>query len=548
VDSSLERKLKRLMLLRVVLITTLLLIAVYVETVSETLVSVNPLYFLIAATYGLTLLHVVLLRLIPSFQTRVYLQVIGDLAVITGLVYLTGGTGLRGGFLLLYPISVLSGSVLLSWRRGLGLAAVAALLYGSMLWSVRSGVVPPWGLLEVLYLSPRQLAYSVFLTAVGCSTVAMIGGFLSESLRSADERLQEAVEQVADLRELNDAIVNSIQSGLLTADVGARVRYVNAFGAAVLAKPVNEVLGRTLLEVFGSWLLDGAALEARMTKPELRRLELPYERPDRTVIELGISLAPLESAQPTLRGYLVVFKDVTDIKRLEQEVRTKEKLAAVGEMAAYLAHEIRNPLGSISGSAQVLVGETGPASEHGRLLRIITRESKRLSDTLNQFLSDARVDLRPTTPIDLGPLLDEAVTLLRNGSEVLPDHVVEFQRDNGPHLCLADRDRIAQVFWNLARNGLEAMPGGGVLRISLRRQAREIVLSVRDQGRGLAGDEPHRIFEPFRSERPRGTGLGLAVVYRILREHRGDIAVRSVPGEGTEVEIRLPLVAVTVPA
>src|SRR5262245_41919185 len=215
------------MLFRVVLITTLLLIAVFVEVASETLLNVNPLYFLICVTYGLTLIHVLLLRVVRSFQAQVYVQVLGDLAVVTGLVYVTGAAGLRGGFLPLYPISVLSGSVLLPRGRGLILAAVATLVYGGLLWAVRAGGVPPWGLLEVLYVSPRQLAYSVFLTGVGCGIVAMIGGYFAESLKSTGRRLQEAVEQVADLRELNDLIVNSIQSGLLTADVAGRVRYVN---------------------------------------------------------------------------------------------------------------------------------------------------------------------------------------------------------------------------------------------------------------------------------------------------------------------------------
>ena len=144
-------------------------------------------------------------------------------------------------------------------------------------------------------------------------------------------------------------------------------------------------------------------------------------------------------------------------------------------------------------------------------------------------------------------MIEEAVTLLRNGPEVGPSHRVEFDAQAGPHLCVADRDQIAQVFWNLARNGLEAMPGGGVLRVRLRRTDDEVVLSLRVEGRGMASEEQRLMFEPFHSKSPMGTGLGLAIVYRIVREHRGDITVRSVPARGTEVEVRLPLVAVPVP-
>ena len=177
-------------------------------------------------------------------------------------------------------------------------------------------------------------------------------------------------------------------------------------------------------------------------------------------------------------------------------MRTKEKLAAVGEMAAQLAHEIRNPLGSIRGSAQVLMGEPELGEEQGRLLSIISRESKRLSDTLNRFLYQARSPARPHDPVDLRPVVEEAVTLLRNGAEVGPNHEVRFEADEGPHVCLADPDQIAQVFWNLARNGLEAMPDGGRLEVTLRRVASDVVLTVSDQGRGMGRDEQRRLFEP----------------------------------------------------
>ncbi len=225
----------------------------------------------------------------------------------------------------------------------------------------------------------------------------------------------------------------------------------------------------------------------------------------------------------------------------------KEKLAAVGEMAAHLAHEIRNPLGSISGSAQVLMGEPNLSTEQGRLLAIITRESKRLSEALNQFLYQARPTDEPRSPVDVGRLVNEAVTLLRNGPEVGTTHQVEFAMDDAPHVCLADPDQITQVFWNLARNGLEAMPGGGTLRIRVSTAGDTLVLSCRDDGRGMRREEQLRVFEPFQSGTPMGTGLGLAIVYRIVREHHGDIAVRSVPTQGTEVEVRLPLVSAGAP-
>ena len=539
----LARGLRRLMVLRVVMITTLLLVAIYVETVSETLLPVNPLYFLIAATYALTVGYALGVRFLPYLGAQVYLQVFFDLLVITGLVYLTGGGSTRAGFMLLYPISVLSGSVLLYRGRGLILAGVATLLYGAMLVAVRSGYIPVPALSDVPFVPVKHLVYGVFVTGVACATVALIGSYLAENLQATGERLEEAVEQVADLQELNEVIVNSIQSGLITADVAAHVVHVNAVGESILGARLADIRGRTLGEVFGSTLLDPAVLSVRAAHDRLARLELEYRQPDGSQLALGVSVSPLVAVHPR-QGYLLVFQNLTDIKRLEHEILVKEKLAAVGEMAAQLAHEIRNPLGSISGSAQVLMREKNMSAEQGQLLAIITKESKRLSDTLNQFLYQVRPTVRTYGPVDFGPLVAQAVTLLRHGPEVREGHVVEFEADDGPHVCLADADQITQVFWNLARNGLEAMPGGGTLRVRLYRAGGDLLLSVRDQGRGFGSLRDPKLFEPFQSDTPGGTGLGLAIVYRIVREHRGDITFHRLPERGTEVELRLPLVTV----
>jgi two-component system sensor histidine kinase PilS (NtrC family) len=548
-DWTQEHRLKRLMLFRVVMITTLLLIAIYVETVSETLRPVNPLYFLIAGTYGLTLVYAVSLRVLPYRDVQVYVQVIFDLLVITGLIYLTGGPGIRAGFMLLYPISVLSGSVILYRRKSLLLAGVATLFYASMLWALRNGWIPAQGLSDVPDIPVKQVLYSIFVTGVACATVSLIGSYLAESLESVGQKLEEAAEQVADLRELHQVVVRSIHSGLMTADLGGRLLYVNEFGEGILGRRLFELRGRRLRELFGSVLFEPAALEARAAHQGLERLDFAYSRPTGDVVDLGVSVSSLATADPRNAGYLLVFQNLTDIKRLEREVRTKEQLAAVGEMAAHLAHEIRNPLGSISGSAQVLMAESDISSEQGRLLAIITRESKRLSDTLNRFLYQARTSPAARGPVDVGRLVSEAVTLLRNGPEVGPTHTVEFEMDAGPHVCLADPDQITQVFWNLTRNALEAMPGGGILKVRVFMDGDTLVLSCRDQGRGIGRAEQRRVFEPFHSGTPMGTGLGLAIVYQIVREHGGDIAVRSTPGQGTDVQVRIPLLVHTpVPA
>jgi two-component system sensor histidine kinase PilS (NtrC family) len=528
------------------MITTLLLIAIYVETVSETLLRVNPLYIVITASYALTIAYVWALKVLPRLELQAYLQTVVDLLLITGLVYVTGGT-VKGGFMLLYPISVLAAGVLLSRRRALTLAFLAALFYAGILSVVRLRLVPASGLWEIPALPLTQVVYSVFMTGVACVTVALTGAYLSESLRSVGAQLEEVTGQVADLRELNELIVDSMQSGLLTSDGTGRVLFLNPFGESILGKRAAEIRGKPLSEVFATPALALAPLEARAATT-LRRFEVFYHHPDGRRLDFGMSVSSLGTDRSGEGGYLVVFQDVTEIKRLEKEVQINEKLAAVGEMAAHLAHEIRNPLGSISGSAQVLMVEPHISPDQERLLAIIRRECKRLSDSLNQFLIQARPGSRSRSPVDLRDVISEAVTLLKNSPEVGALHSVEFGAAEGPHICLGDRDQLLQVFWNLARNGLEAMPDGGLLRVELCVAADDVVLSIRDQGRGIAHEDQSRIFEPFQSRTSAGTGLGLAIVYRIVREHNGDIIVDSVPQQGTEVTVRLPLLAKGAPA
>jgi two-component system sensor histidine kinase PilS (NtrC family) len=460
---------------------------------------------------------------------------------VTGLVYLTGGPGVRAGFMLLYPIIVLAGSILLYRRSGLILAGVATAFYASLVSVVRLGLVPAEGLGDIRYMPINHLLYSIFIAAVACVTVAMTGSVLSESLRRTGERLAQANDEVADLRGLNEIIVRSIQSGLMTIDDQSRVLYLNPHGETILGRSRDEVHGQLASDVLMSNQLEPAALDLRVNDPRLGMFDLRYAHPDGAVMDLGLSVVRLMGASSSGSGFLIAFQDLTEVRRLAREVQLKEQLAIVGEMAAQLAHEIRNPLGSISGSAQVLMGEEEASPERRRLLAIITRESRRLSETLNRFLMEHRPSAVQSVPVDIGPLIAEAVALLKNGPEVGQSRRVEFEAEPGFYHCHADAGQISQMFWNLARNGLEAMPDGGVLTVRLRRTASEVFLTIRDEGRGMGGEDPGRLFVAFQTGKPMGIGLGLAIVYRIVRDHHGDISFQSHPARGTEVEVRLPL-------
>lgn len=521
------------------MVTTLLTSAIYIESVLEPLPAFNPLYVLIVGTYVATLLSVLALHLGVSPARIAFAHALWDIAAVTRLVYLAGASEPRAGFMLLYPLAVLAASTLVGRRSAIAIALLAVLSFVGLHLVLRSGWIGVYGPTGARFLGPEYLVYSGLILAVSSVGVAWIGGYLAENLQATGARLEKAADEVLSLRQMNQAIIESIHSGLITVDADGCAVYVNPYGAEILGLSASSVRGLKLAQAFDSPLLGPAILESGVLDARLDRLEMRYKRGDGEVIELGASVAPLTSRDPDLGRYLLVFQDLTEIKTLEREVRLKEKLAAVGEMAAQVAHEIRNPLSSISGSAQLLMAD-GTTEEQNRLLDIIKRESRRLSENLNQFLFQTRP--APATAIDIRPIIEEAVVLLRSGLSSDPTHDIQYRSVDTSVLCLADADRLKQVFWNLSRNGLEAMPNGGILQVSLQVAESQALIVFEDEGKGLSVEAQARLFRPFESHKPGGTGLGLAIVYHIIRDHRGDISFRGRPSGGTRVEVRLPLV------
>jgi two-component system sensor histidine kinase PilS (NtrC family) len=241
-------------------------------------------------------------------------------------------------------------------------------------------------------------------------------------------------------------------------------------------------------------------------------------------------------------GFLFTFQDLTEIRRLEREIRLKENLATMGEMAAGMAHEIRNPLASISGSVQVLREAETLSEEEKRLMEIIVRESERLSGTLTEFLAYARPPRFEPDQIDLRHVIEETATLLGHSSEVLPEHRIVLDIPETPVHIFADPNQMKQITWNLARNALQAMPSGGKLVMSLARNGSgEVVMAFCDEGVGMSDGEMHKAFEPFAGSFERGTGLGLAIVYRIVKDYNGLIQVHRLASKGTEISVHFPL-------
>jgi two-component system sensor histidine kinase PilS (NtrC family) len=303
---------------------------------------------------------------------------------------------------------------------------------------------------------------------------------------------------------------------------------------AAVGRPLAEVMQMpaSMVQVLDADLADGIA----------RRHELLYRTADgRGEIELGLSATHVETPGGRA-GFLFSFQDVTTIKKLERDAARQQRLAAVGEMAAGIAHEIRNPLASMSGSIQILRQELPLTAEQEQLMDIVLRESERLNETIQSFLAYARPQRFDVARLDVRRALSDAAALLRNSADVQDKHVIEV--DVPPHELWyeADEGQIKQIVWNLASNGIRAMPDGGRLRLVAAAEpaSKGVIITVTDEGIGIAPADLDGLFQPFNGRFARGSGLGLAIVHRIVSDYHGEIQVSSKPGLGTTVSVRLP--------
>jgi two-component system sensor histidine kinase PilS (NtrC family) len=533
-----------LMVLRVVVVTALLGSAVVTEVLARPSEPGEPLYLLIALTYLLTLLYALAWPFTAAHRRELaYAQVLGDLLIVTGIVHSTGG--IESNFSFLYVISIISASIILFGRGGLLAATVASVLYGALVQALYLGAIrayPAAAQPTAVVLPSQVVAYTIFLNVFAFYTVALLTSYLSESLRLAGRKLEEASDSLADLEAFSQTIIDSITSGLMTTDIEGRINFFNEAAANILVVDSQQAIGQEVKALLGELddFLD--RLKAKLAGRRYLRMEGAYLNRRGEELYLGMSVSYLLIDGDKKSGFLFIFQDLTEIKRLEREVRLKENLATMGEMAAGMAHEIRNPLASISGSVQVLAEAEELTEEQKRLMDIIVRESERLSGTLTEFLAYARPPRFEPDQIDLRRVVEETATLLRHSSEVLPEHQIALDLPENPVMLFADPNQMKQITWNLARNALQAMPDGGRLEMALARNGSGgVVMTFRDQGIGISGGEVHKVFEPFSGSFKRGSGLGLAIVYRIVKDYNGLIQVDSVASKGTVISVHFPL-------
>lgn len=470
-----------------------------------------------------------------------YVQLAGDLLLVSALVYTFGGV--YSPFSMFYPLVIVLAAIHLGGQGPATTFATAAfVVYVSLL----AGIYFDWNWPpRVQTLDPNltlRLGYNVVVALVGFYTVALLGSTLARRTRLVEAALEEKTERLASLSVVYQDVIQSIVSGLITTDARGIVSSVNLAGRNLLKIEEDELLG---LPITGSRLFrDGATWQRSRDACDATGKavdEVEIER-DGARVTIGYSLTRLKDAQGQHQGYILIFQDLTEKRQLQNELRVKDRMAAVGELAAGIAHEVGNPLTAISGSAQMLSSAMSADASGAQLLRIILKESQRLDRTIKGFLRFARPRDSALVRFDVVEVLREHLALLRNSPEITPQHRLELETEEDPVMILADADQVSQILWNLSRNATRAMPDGGTLKFSgFKSGEGTFVLEVADTGRGMTAEQQARLFEPFQSYFDRGMGVGMSIVYRIVQEHGGRLRVESAEGRGTTITVELPL-------
>src|SRR4029079_9062507 len=537
---TLRAKLIWLMAGRAAVITLLLGSALLIRLKFPGAFPVDPFFFLIGITYALTAIYGVALKYSEKNRWLVDVQLGCDAVIVSAIVYITNG--ISSYFSSLYTLPIIAASTIQSRRGGMMVAVLSSLLYSGLVLAQYYGTSILPGVVEYESLPAFRIAvFTVGLNIFGFFAVALLSGYLAESVRRADEQLAATSNQLADLQAFSQHIINSLTSGLATTDVEGRVLTFNRAAEGICGITASEAAGRSIVDVLQlpDALADGM-FGPREGRPQLPRIEIPFTRSGYGTIELGLSTALLYTPRGET-GFIFTFQDVTESRKHEREARIQQRLAAVGERAAGIAHEIRNPLASMSGSIQILRQELPLSSEQEQLMDIVLRESERLNTTIRSFLAYARPQRFQIARFDVRRVLNDTALLLRNSNELRDGHEIHVSLPESELWYDADEGQIKQIVWNLATNGLRAMPNGGRLQLTAEVETSEgVVLTVRDEGVGIPPEELDSLSQPFHGTFAKGSGLGLAIVHRIVADYQGEIRVSSKPGAGTTVSVRLP--------
>lgn len=532
--------------LRMALVTLMLGLSLAFQVVKGG--RIDTFYALILATYLLTIPSVFLLRALTeplALTIFFWVQVGIDFLLETVLVARTGGV--ESPFAVLYVMTVAVASLVPRRRVGLLAACFGIILFGLLTNLQLYGLVEGWGWMMPSRLAAPETFQTFGIYALALLVVGILGGTLADQLQQTDQSLQEKEQGLSRLQVFHENIVRSISSGVFTADAAGCITSFNPAAEEATGYTIAQVAGRPWREIF-NWHPDQESDEslgdALLTTT---RFEVECTRADGNRLILGLTLSPLHGQGPQT-GLVGVFKDLTQIRDLEEEMRRKDWLASLGEMSAGMAHEIRNPLGALAGAMQMLRRDATGDETNGRLMDIAIREATRLDNIITEFLQYARPPALNLAEHDLNKVLAETLDLVQHEARARSNIKIVTTLADETLAAQVDQDQLRQVFWNMATNAFDAMPEGGQLTIATScrhidvagRKSDVIEIAFQDTGEGIPKQNLDKIFLPFFTTKKEGSGLGLAAVHRIVDLHGGWIKVDSRAGHGSRFVVCMP--------
>ena len=487
----------------------------------------------------LTIAYAIIYRFSKNILLQASCQIAVDVFLVTWLVW--NSDVIQSPYIALYIVVIAISSVFLG-PRGAVVTSVGCAAAFSACSLALTGVFGQPSTSRLIGGSLSQTVQWVGLFDIAFLVVGLLSARLAERQSRYDVRLLAARQSLRNLRALHERIVASIRSGVVTTDLEGRVYTFNAAAQEITGYTEEAIRGQDASILFNDVKEHVAeSVRAAKTGNASPRFETSCLTSEGMRLRLGYSISPLSSEAGETTGIVITFQDLTQVRSLEETSRRQDRLAAIGRMAASIAHEIRNPLAAMRGSIQMLRSEVENDSSQAELMEIILRESDRLNRIITDFLSYARPRSLVQARVDIGELLSQTFALMRHSPEIGANQTLEADVPEERIFADADEGQLKQVFWNLARNALQAMPQGGTLRATLAKNSHNRVrIAFTDTGRGMSPDQVEHLFEPF-SSTTGGTGLGLSIVYQIIRDHGGTINVRSREGQGTTITLELPM-------
>jgi len=557
-DRILENRIAALMGARLALSVVSLVVTLALESAGGdfTTAEWRGFYATVAFAFAATIVYGVVLHRFFSPRGYAALNVVTDVAIVTGLVHFSGGSD--SVFSFLYVLVAAYSAFLFESRGALATAAISIAAYGGILFAGYHGWVTSLG------LSPPEPVGALLMTwlvnAGAVATVAILSSLLTSELRRTGAALHQRTSDLRRLENLHQRTVESLMSGLLTTDHDLRITSFNPEAERITGRSCAEVMGSDVEEVIPGIrpLAESAGQEIDRPNPRSR---ITFRNRNGVDRHLGLAVYLLKESDGASDGFVVIFQDVTTVVEMEADLRRTERLAAIGELSASIAHEVRNPLASISGSIQMLRLQMGPSAGEGeprQLMAIVLRETDRLNRLITDFLEYARPGPANPEPVDVAAAVEDVLKMFES---VRPENV-RFELSFQPGLEItADASQLREIIWNLVLNASEAMPDGGTLGIVARAHPGELPqdftkadrnealqpakygwaeIAVSDTGIGMSPDVRERVFDPFFTTKANGSGLGLAAVHRIVSEHSGIARLESALGQGTTVRLRFP--------